>query len=569
MNRRNFIKKAAIGIGISNIGFCLNGCKSLENKTVFSQSMQKPDVVLIMADDLGYSDLGCYGGEIHTPNIDKLAENGLRFSQFYNSARCCPTRASLLTGLYPHQAGIGLMVEDQGYEGYRGTLSKNSVTLAEMLKIGGYQTAMVGKWHVARDALTKKNIDNWPLQRGFDKFFGTIPAYGSLWDPAGLVEGNDFIEPWDDFFYTDAIADKAVDYIKTADKSSPMFLYLASPAPHYPLHARKETIDKYKGVYDKGWYETRKQRIKNVKEIGLVSEDIDVKIQDEASKSWVMEQNKDWQAQRMQTYAAMVEELDRSVGKVLQAIKNNRKINNTLILFLSDNGGSAEGHLNDTIERLNSPWNSSFAPEKTPNGEPVVKGDIPGRPLGGPDTFGSYGLNWASVSNTPFRRHKIWVHEGGISTPFIAHWPNYINDAGSICNQVGHITDIMPTLCEVSGTKYPSIFKGKTIKPYEGESLFKVFEGEKRQRKPLFWEHEGNRAVRINKWKLVSEYPGEWQCFYPGQDGKWELYDISEDRGELNDLSKKYPEKVKQMAKKYKEWANKVGVVDWEIISKG
>jgi arylsulfatase A-like enzyme len=568
MNRRSFIKTLS-SFGVCSLSFSsaislVSGC----NRSIadFSEKQQKPDIVLILSDDLGFSDLGCYGGEIHTPNIDNLAKNGVRFTQFYNAARCCPTRASLLTGLYPHQAGIGHMTEDKGYDSYRGTLSKNAITLAEMLKIGGYQTSMVGKWHVARDPLTKSNIDNWPLQRGFDKFFGTIPGYGSLWDPAGLVEGNDFIEPWEDLFYTDALSKKAVNYIETADKNSPLFLYFASPAPHYPLHARKETINKYKGVYDKGWYETRKKRIENIKELGLIPKDMEVKIQDDASKPWQQEQHKQWQAERMQTFAAMVEEMDTAIGRVIDSIKKNRQYDNTLILFLSDNGGSAEGHLFDTIERLHKPWESSFAPEKTPDGKPVIKGDFPGLALGGADTFGSYGLNWASVSNTPFRRHKIWVHEGGISTPFIAHWPLQIKDKGQIRNDVAHVIDIMPTLCEISCTQYPESYRGKGIQPFEGESLLHIFNGKTRSRSPLFWEHEGNRAVRDGKWKLVSEYPGEWTTFYPNQDGKWELYGIPDDRGELNDLSQKYPSIVKNMTKMYNKWAKKVGVVDWKKI---
>lgn len=562
MNRRSFLKMSFSAAFASQI---VGGCKSLSR---FAKPASKPDIVVIMADDLGFSDLGCYGGEINTPNLDKLANDGLRLTQFYNAARCCPSRASLLTGLYPHQAGIGHMTEDKGFESYSGTLSSNAVTLPEMLKTGGYKTFMVGKWHVALNPLTKDDFKNWPLQRGFDKFFGTLAGYGSLYQPAGLIEDNEFINPSKDFFYTDAMADKAVEYIESISKTdTPMFLYFANVAPHYPLHAREKTIAKYKGVYDKGWDEVCKQRLKNLRDLGLIPKDMPAQLEDEATTPWDKAEHKQWQAQRMQTYAAMVEEMDAAIGRVVDALKRSGRFENTLILFFSDNGASCEGHLNNTIERTGEPWRSSFAPKTTSDGKPVIQGDIPGVPLGGADTFGSYGLNWASVSNTPFRRHKIWLHEGGISTPFIAHWSSRIKEKGKIRDDTAHITDLMPTFAELANVEYPSKFNDNQIMPYEGQSMASIFDAKKRSRDPIFWEHEGNRAVRDGKWKLVSEYPGKWRSFYPSQSGKWELYDISTDRGELNDLSKKHPERVDKMKKMYEKWAARVGVVDWEKIS--
>ena len=481
-----------------------------------SPKPQRPDIVVILADDVGYSDLGCYGGEIQTPNIDRLAANGLRFAQFYNSARCCPSRASLLTGLYPHQAGMGHMTEDKGLPAYSGSLGKNAVTLAEALKLGGYQTFMCGKWHLAKSPFTKDDFESWPNQRGFDRFYGTLPSDGSQWDPAGLVEDNEFVKPAKDFFYTDAIAQKAAQYIKQASaKESPFFMYVAFTAAHYPLHARKATIDKYQGVFDDGWDAVRKRRFENMKKLGIIPADLAMQEHDPGAKQWQTETHKEWQAQRMQTYAAMVDEMDQGIGHIIKALQESGRFENTLLVFLSDNGGSPEGHLNNTVERTGDPWASPLIPKLAPDGKPVVAGDIPGLPLGGADTYGSYGLEWAGASNTPFRRHKIWVHEGGISTPFIVHWPRKIKERGALRNHVAHIIDLMPTFIKASGVKYPARFKGFDIPMPAGRSLLAAIKGKEDTERVLCWEHEGNRAVRKGKWKLVSEYSGQWENFIP------------------------------------------------------
>jgi len=517
----------------------------------------RPNILLIVADDLGFSDLGSYGGEIDTPNIDSLAREGIKFSQFYNGARCVPTRASLLTGRYAHEVGLGHMNYDAFEPGYRGNLSSQEPTVAEALKALGYQTFMAGKWHLASNTKDQSAAWSWPRQRGFDTFFGTLPGHGSQYSPAGLMRDDDFISPHAEFFYTDEISSNAVEYIRSARvDEEPFFLYVAYTAPHYPLHARPETIQKYEESFDSGWDELRERRYERMRAMELVNSDLPPR--DEASIPWDQEENKAWQVQRMQVYAAMVDEMDQGIGRILNAIRESGVEDNTLVVFLSDNGASAEGHLNNTIERKGTPWVSGVIPTFAPDGEPVIPGDIPGLALGPATTYGSYGLRWASLSNTPFRRHKSWVHEGGIATPFIARWPAAIG-AGGATGEIGHIIDLMPTFLAAAGDP--------AIENYPGMSLLPVLRGGELPDRALFWEHEGNRAVRHGKWKLVSEFPGTWSSFYDYESqGKWELYDMTVDRSEQNDLSGKFPEIVNELAGEYSSWAGESQVVSWDQL---
>lgn len=528
----------------------------------------RPNIVLILADDLGYADLGCYGGEIRTPHLDQLAAEGIRFTQFYSAARCCPTRAALLTGLYPHQAGLGHMTYDGGEVGYRGDLSQQAVTIAEVLGTAGYQTMMCGKWHVTRHTRPDSSQINWPRQRGFQKFFGTLPGYGSYWNPAGLLRGNTSIQADADFFYTDAISETAVQWLQaTANASQPFFLYVSYTAPHYPLHARRQTIESYDGVYDAGWDEIRRRRYQRQIDLGLIKASAKLPLRDEASIPWEDEPAKKWQAHRMQVYAATVEEMDRGIGRILHALDETKTANRTLVVFLSDNGASCEGHRENKIERLDKPWVSSLIPEHTLDGQPVRPGDFPDIFLGPADTFGSYGLRWASVSNAPFRRHKSWVHEGGISVPCIWRWPGNTVDSGTLRHEVAHVIDIMPTLCEVAGANYPVSFRGQPITPLSGVSLSRVVGGESLPARVLCWEHEGNRAVRRGRWKLVSEYPGSWSSFYHYEkQGRWELYDLAGDRTEINDLAERKPDVVGRLSQDYDEWARRCSVIPWNQL---
>ncbi len=563
LSRRHFLRSAALAAGLLSIG----GCSNLSRR---KSPHQQPNIIIMMADDMGFSDMSCYGGEIHTPNLDRLASNGLRFTQFYNGARCCPTRASLLTGLYPHQAGIGHMTHDLGHPGYRGNLSRNAVTIAEALKPAGYQTLMTGKWHVTSQWKDETDKSNWPCQRGFDKFYGTLPGHGSLWDPTGLVLNNTPIKAKGDYYYTEAITEYSTKWInEAADAHQPFFLYVAYTAPHYPLHARKEYINKYKDSFTDGWDKLRQTRFEKMKEMGILPSHAKLSPRDEQCPAWEKEPWQDWQAHRMAVFAAMIEQMDESVGKIVSTLKENDQLDNTLILFLSDNGGSPEGHLYNTIERLDKPWKSSLIPQTTLDGRPVKPGDWPNKPLGDNTTYGSYGVKWANVSNAPFRNHKSWMHEGGIAAPLIAHWPDYIKANNELRHQLTHIIDLMPTCLDIAGADYPKKFNGHEIIPAQGESLYRVLtENVSLSERTLCWEHEGNRAIRRGKWKLVSEFPGSWSGVrsYP-QQGKWELYDMENDRTELNNLAGQHPDIVKQLENTWNAWAKKSMVLPWTQVN--
>ena len=515
---------------------------------------ERPNIVIIMADDMGFSDLGCYGGEILTPNLDTLAANGLRFTHFYNAARCCPSRASLLTGLYAHQTGLGYMTgNDYGLPGYRADLNEHCVTIAQVLKSAGYHTYISGKWHVTRHILEGGARKNWPLQRGFDRFYGTLIAAGSFWDPITLMRDNDFIQPEGDYYYTEAISENAVEFIRNSDSGDPFFLYVSYTAPHWPIHAREEIIDKYTGRFSMGWDSLRLERYERMLAMGLLPPEWPLSPGDTMkSGSWNKALHKDWEQRRMEVYAAMIDHLDQGVGQIVEALKKRGELENTLIFFLSDNGGEDLEHRKGEIGNTGKPWNIMvYVPLKTRDGRNVIAGDIPGVLPGPDDTYQGYG-QWANLSNTPFRKYKTYVHEGGISTPFIVHWPDGIPARSEWRDQPAHIIDIMPTCLEVAGVDYPSDFNGNHITPAEGLSLHPVFENNPSGHEALFWEHEGNRAVRQGKWKLVSDYPDAW-----------ELYDLKADRTELNNLAGQYPDKVLELEKLYTDWAKRCNVVPW------
>jgi arylsulfatase len=557
MNRRGFLKVA----GLAAAGLVLPGCGGgFAGKGAVSG--KRPNIVLIMADDMGYSDIGCYGGEIRTPNLDGLAANGLRFTQFYNAARCCPTRASLLSGLYPHQAGIGHMTRAWDAKGYRGDLSENCVTIAEVLKRAGYSTYMSGKWHVTRAFKPGWPKDNWPCQRGFEKFYGTIFGAGSYYDPYTLTDNNTQIVPdSDDFYYTDAISEKAVGFVsehagQKADK--PFFMYVAYTAPHWPMQARESDIARYKGRYDNGWDALRAERHKRMIKMGLVDSSWRLTSRDKKAPAWEEAENKDWHIRRMEVYAAMVDSMDRGIGRIVGAIKEAGMLEDTLILFLADNGGCAEerGSRDEaTAKQKVEPMGpdelqGKVKPDKTRDGW-VVRTGIGVMP-GPADTFVAYGRPWANASNTPFRLYKHWVHEGGIATPLIAHWPAGIKGRGQLRHQPGHIVDIMATCVDVAGVEYPKSYDGQEIKPMEGQSLAGALRNKKDKERPLFWEHEGNRAVRLGKWKLVAE-----------NHQPWELYDLEADRTETENVIEKYPDKARRLKVMYELWSRRCGVKSW------
>ncbi len=531
---------------------------------------ERPNIIVIMSDDMGFSDIGCYGSEIQTPTLDSLAANGLRFTQFYNTARCCPTRACLLSGLYPHQAGIGHMMQDKGKRGYRGDLNKSCRLFGEVLRPAGYRTYAVGKWHVTRFASAEGPKHNWPLQRGFDRFYGTIHGAGSYYDPSSLVTDNTMISAFSDpnykpktYYYTDAIADHVVSFLgdhARDNKDKPFFCYVTFTTAHWPMHALPQDIAKYRGKYDAGYEPIRKARFAKASKLGLIDPQ---QIASPLAGDWDQVADKKWEAACMEVYAAMIDRMDQGIAKIVAELKKNGQFDNTVIFFLQDNGACAEnqgrtGNKNHpNIARPQKPTlpamkSTDFAaagsvPAQTRDGYPVRMGKqvVPGPA----DTYIAYGRGWANVSNTPFREYKHWVHEGGISTPLIVHWPKGIPAKGELRKQPGHLIDIAATVYDLAGAHYP-----RDATPLEGKSLVPAFANKPIERDALYWEHEGNRAVRVGNWKLVAKHGQPWQ-----------LYDIANDRVESNDLAPKMPGKVKELSAKYEAYAKRANVEPWPV----
>ena len=491
-----------------------------------------PNIVIILADDMGFSDIGCYGSEIRTPNLDRLAEEGVRFTQAYCAARCCPSRAALLTGLYPHQAGMGDMVNTSDKPRptgpYQGYLNRQCVTIAEVLRAAGYRTYMSGKWHVGEAS------DYWPRKRGFDRYFGLISGASSYFEILKEERGSRMMacddEPYvpegNHFYMTDAFTDYAVKYLEEhRDDKQPFLLYLAYTAPHWPLHAWPEDIARYTGTYRIGWDELRERRYRRLLDLGIIDPKWRLSPRDEDVPPWDSVENKDDWDLRMAVYAAMIDRMDQGIGRVLETLRKIGAEENTLVLFLSDNGGCHE-----TVEgrKLNKPGT-----------KPGERG-----------SFVAYERPWANASNTPFRLFKHWVHEGGIATPLIARWPARIRQRGGLTNQVAHITDVMATCLDMAGVDYPESFNDNRITPLVGKSLLPVFDAKTREpHARLYWEHEGNRAIREGRWKLVATNRGEW-----------ELYDLEADRTEIRNLVHEQLDKAAALHKAWDEWAGRCGV---------
>ena len=531
--------------------------------SAFCQKDTRPNIIVILADDLGYSDLGSYGGEINTPALDQLAKNGLRFTQFYNASRCCPSRASLLTGLYPHQTGIGAMTMDRNLPGYRGYLTENTVTIAELLKKAGYHTGMVGKWHVSNTIEQKKEeqlrwlahqtsypafspLSQYPTNRGFDKYYGNIWGVVDFFDPFSLVNGTKPVRSVPkDYYHTTAIGDTAIAYVDEFTRDDkPFFLYIAHTAPHWPLHALPEDIKKYEGTYTAGWDAIRKTRYQKMLKSGLIkSENTPLSPRMFPDKQWKNNPDKEWDARAMAVHAAMVDRMDQTIGKLIEKLKEKGELDNTLIFFLSDNGASYEipAKYGPGFDRAGS----------TRDGRKVVF-PVGKEALPGPQTVhAGIGPEWANVANTPLRYYKSKEHEGGIATPLIVHWPARINEKGKIIDQPGHIMDIMATCLDVSGTGYPKTFEGRNITPIQGKSLLPVFSDKKQNgHDVLFWEHLGACAIRQGDWKLVKL----------DRKSEWELYNLAKDRTELKDLAGKYPEKVKELSLLWQKMAHDLNV---------
>lgn len=512
----------------------------------------RPNIIIIMADDLGFSDVGCFGGEIHTPNIDSLAKNGLRFTQFYNAARCCPTRASMLTGQYAHKVGLARNGR---------SLTRNGATIAELLKSNGYQTAMSGKWHLSfTPVLPEKHqmwldhrfdpaqpfapLETYPANRGFDSHYGIVWGVINYFDPFSLVDGTNAVkEVPKDFYITDAITDHAVSYVKDFAKSDkPFFLYVAHCAPHWPLHAKPEDIAKYRDTYKDGWNALRKNRFERQKQLGLFDpKDTVLPAVQGGGKDWddLSAEEKAYQARKMAVHAAMVDHLDQGVGQLLATLKETKQLDNTVIFFLADNGASPE------IPNVPGYDRNAF----TRTGEKLryENEGIPVDELGSQTSYTGIGPRWASAANTPFRFWKKESFEGGCHTPLIVHWPKGLKTkGGSTTDQAGHVIDLLPTCLDLAKASYPKEYQGNTLTPLDGASLAPILQGKQRTAHDvIFWEHEGGKAIRAGDWKLVA---------YAKPKTEWELYNIAKDKTETHNLATENVEQFNKLKARYEEW---------------
>jgi len=499
---------------------------------------QRPNVVLIVADDMGFSDIGSFGAEIATPNLDRLAQTGTRFTGMLTNARCVPTRGSLLTGLYPTQVGLGYVTKNEGSPGYRGRLSDDCVTLGEVLEPSGYRTALIGKWHVAQ---FKTGVI--PATRGFERSFGPTSGKSSYFEPNLYRDTRLIGRPSNpDFYMTEALTNEAVHTIRDfAESGAPFFTLLTYSAPHFPLQALPRDIAKYRGTYGKGWDKIRAERFARLHKSGLIPGVDQLPPRDAEAPPWKRASHHHWEALRMQVYAAQVTAMDRGVGQVLAALDDLKIRDNTIVMFLSDNGASAErmGH-----GSAGSAVSGGKGPMRPGNFWRIAPGPS--------DTFASYGLAWANASNTPFSTFKHFMGEGGLATPFLVSWPSRL-PAGRIDHRLLHVTDLMPTLVDICDARYPSARNGKRIPLPEGRSFAgamgpRVVEDWTPSRR-VYWEHEGNRAARHGWWKLVAEYAGAW-----------ELFNMREDRAEQHDLAATHPALVDKLSAGWSDWANRVGV---------
>ena len=525
-NTNNMTKEKCLAMAALPL-VCLNALAQRQ------EDHKRPNIIVILADDMGYSDIGCYGGEINTPNIDSLARNGLRWTQFYNNARSCPSRAVLMTGLYPHEAGMGWMAAaDITSPEYQGHLNNNCVTIAEALGSQGYGTYMSGKWHLCTDRMCKgDNKTDWPLQRGFDRFYGIVEGASNYFNTIMTNDNERVRKNGDGFYITTSLADSASTFITRHDYGKePLFLYMAFNAPHWPLHALDNDIDKYRDTYKAGWDILRKERFERQIAMGIFPDGTVMSDRDSEVPSWdsLTEEQKADFSRRMAIYAAQVDAMDQGVGKIVKALKDKGQFDNTLIMFMSDNGACAEHVSSGKTKEL----------------------------TGKDGSYESYRRNWANLSSTPYKEYKHYTYEGGIASPLIVSWPAGIDKKfnGSWVREYGYFADIMATCLDVAEAKYPKTFNGNDIHPLEGISLVPNFSGDNTGRGMTFWEHEVNIAARDGKWKMVvKNIEGkQWDISHPC------LYDMEKDPTELNDLSSKYTERVKSMLAAWKEWAERV-----------
>lgn len=549
----DIVKIMVAGASVATLAGCGPNQPKQANQTETPAQTTKPNILLILADDMGYSDLNCYGSQIATPVLDSLAAVGNKFTRMYNAARCCPSRASLLTGLYNHQTGIGQMAGDNHQipnmpAAYQGYLNNKCATLAELLKPAGYQTAMFGKWHLGDSAMAH------PTNRGFDRYYGYLDGAGSYFGNPHWNRNNanryynnlERINPPDTNFYlTNALTDSAINFVANTNTQTPFFMYLAYTAPHWPVHAPEAVIQKYMDAFAVGWDSVANRRLAKQKTLGLVPKNLPLPpVCSPQIEPWVQipdSQKNDW-IRRMATYAAMIDIMDKNIGKLINTLRQTGQLSNTAILFLSDNGGCMEQVWQ---------WDRITHPQTGP--------------IGSPKSFNSVGYPWARVNNTPFRLFKSFTHEGGISTPFVATIPGHNNYKGTWLNKPVHIIDIVPTCLQLAQTKYPAQLKSQTLLPAQGTSLLPYLTDTANYKPATYgWEHNGNKAILHNGYKLVSYYGA---CGTENQ-GTWELYNTQTDRFEQNDLAAQMPNKVEELKIIYQKWADKVGVEPFEKIRK-
>lgn len=509
-------------------------CMILFTAGIPDHSAKRPNIIFILADDMGYSDIGCYGGEIQTPNLDRLASNGIKLRSFYNNARCCPTRATLLTGRYPHEVGMGDMVtlprtktEPGPYQGF---LDNHYTTVAEELQKAGYNTYMSGKWHVG------EREEHWPLKRGFEHYFGLISGASSYYEILPQEKGKrrvvqdstDYPIPATGYYMTDAFTDHAIQYLndqQASHPSSPFFLYVAYTAPHYPLHAPEEDVRKYEQLYEQGWDQIRHKRYARMQQLGLVDARYRLTERPTDIPAWDKVSNKKNWIRKMAVYAAMVDRMDQNIGRLISTLKANGQYENTLIIFLSDNGGTNENvsarNLNDSTRRI-----------------------------GTRGSYVTYDAPWANVSNTPFRKYKKFLHEGGMITPCIIQWPSHIRPLKGYSDITGHVMDLVPTALSLAGVQTNQL---------PGQSLERIWKQQNNNQQTYYWEHEGNKAIRKGKWKMVKDI----------DDPAWELYDLLKDPSETHDLASAQPALVAELDLSYEQWAKRVGVKKVTAAGKG
>lgn len=514
-----------------------------------------PNVVYIVMDDLGFAQLGCYGSHIHTPNINRLANEGVRFNNFHTTAICSATRASLLTGMNHHSAGVGTVMEfSTGCSNTAGHIHHDCATIAEILKEYDYGTFACGKWHLnsVEDTTEAGPYDEWPLGRGFDKYYGFLHCQMDQFHPR-LVQDNQPVKqpktPEEGYHFSEDVTDKAIKYIfhqKVVYPEKPFFLYLAYGAMHMPHHAPKEYIDKYKGKFDAGWDAIREQWFARQKELGLIPQDAKLTPRNELVPAWdtLSENQKKASAKYMEAFAGMLEHTDAQIGRLLDYLEEAGELDNTVIVFLSDNGTSAEG---GRIGSFNGHAKAGTFTENDIEAKAVYTLKHADE-VGGPNSYNHYAVGWANAGNTPFPWYKMWSYSGGVKDPLIVRYPKAIHDPGTIRTQYHHVSDITPTVLELLGVEKPESIKGVHQRAFEGTSFKYALEnaGEPDRKHVQYYEMLGNRAIYKDGWKAIVNHA------FNGTDGdyeadRWELYHVAEDYSEYEDVADKYPDKVKDL----------------------